>query len=92
MSPEYVRNNYSIKMELNSTSEIRRLLEVIQPKKLKKLDKTSFDTGVDIRLVIDLTNDAGKRTSYFASRNFLFTEDLRYARKINKAFREKFRF
>jgi len=70
-----------------SGAALNQLLDVLQLAKLRPDDRELEDA----RLVVDLFDSSGDRTTYYASRFKLATPDNRLKRAIDQHFRDYFR-
>jgi len=87
LSPEYVRERYRIKTIIAGSDELACFLMMLDLGKLKSVSKVYKE---DIRLVIDLIKKSGRRTSFFASRFNLMSEDFKAKLSIDESFRDRF--
>jgi len=85
-----IRNSSHIKTTVNDDFEVKHLVQ--EWLRLDELKKLSSPVHEDPRLVVDLFDESGKRTTYYASSASLISEDGQRKRSIDRAFRDKFHF
>lgn len=89
LTPDIVRTNYWLKITIVNKAEIDRFIQWLHTEKMKKIDIKEI---YDIRLVIDLFDRDGKRTSYYATQFDLINENATLKLRIDDKFKTKFNF
>lgn len=84
-----VREASRIKIVIYDSPEIARFVKWLY---LEDMKDASDVRPEDPRLVIDLFQSNNQRTTFYASRFNLISEDNKRKRSIDESFREKFRF
>lgn len=85
LTPDEVRENPMIETVINDSHIISNLLQILGLSNLKESEVLN-----DPRLVIDLYKTDGTVTSYYASYDQLYSEDLSLSRDTKQGFRDKF--
>lgn len=91
LTPDRLRESPMIKMSIldpNETLAFTRWLRIDQMLTVRDASTRSGDP----RLVIDLWDERGERTSYYSDGRFLVSSDLTSYRKVDRKFLERFTY
>jgi hypothetical protein len=91
LSLDDVRKHTSIKTTIYTPYEVTSFLTTLRLDKMTKSSDGAIQQG-DPRLVVDLWDLQGIRTTYYSDGRLLISEDGLQWRKVDEAFRQKFTF
>jgi hypothetical protein len=91
LSLDDVRQHSSIKTIIWTPYEVTSFLPTLGLDRMRKSREGATEEG-DPRLVVDLWNLQGARTTYYSDGRLLISEDGRQWRTVDEAFRRKFTF